>query len=183
MTVPKLLWIALIPPRLEDSWIRAGDALIELRVVGYVRVDVDDDYVRANPGAVSGRVEVLPQYEEALDGVEGFTHLFIISVFHKAPPEYRELLRVRPRRLLRKGLKEDELPTLGVFSTDSPVRPNPIGLTLVRLLRRDGHILYVDGLDLFDGTPVIDIKPLRADYTTVEYHVPSWVKLDERAPI
>jgi tRNA (Thr-GGU) A37 N-methylase len=54
---------------------------------------------------------------------------------------------------LRLGLREEELPVLGVFSTDSPVRPNPIGLTLVKLVRRDVRVLYVEGLDLFDGTP------------------------------
>jgi tRNA-Thr(GGU) m(6)t(6)A37 methyltransferase TsaA len=152
--------------------------VIELRVVGYVRVGVGDDFVKANPGAVAGRVEILPEYVEALDGLEGFSHLFIISFLHKAPPEYRDLRRVKPRRLLRRGLKEEELPTLGVFSTDSPVRPNPIGLTLVRLVRRDGGVLFVEGLDLFDGTPVIDIKPLRPDYTTERFRVPEWVRLD-----
>jgi tRNA-Thr(GGU) m(6)t(6)A37 methyltransferase TsaA len=156
---------------------------VELKIVGYVRVDHDDEYVKANPGAVRGRVEILPEFCEALDGVEAFSHLFIISIFHKTPPEYRELLKVRPRRLLRKGLREDELPVLGVFSTDSPVRPNPIGLTLVKLIGREGCTLHVDGLDLFDGTPVIDIKPLRADYTAEKYTTPQWVKLDERTPV
>ncbi|GBC70027.1 tRNA (adenine(37)-N6)-methyltransferase [archaeon HR01] len=157
--------------------------MIELRVVGYVRVDMDDDFVKANPGAVSGRVEILPEYVEALDGVEGFSHLFIISVFHKAPPEYRDLRRVRPRRLLRKGLREEELPILGVFATDSPVRPNPVGLTLVRLVKRDGGVLFVEGLDLFNGTPVIDIKPFRPDYTTESFRVPDWVRLDVGARV
>ena len=154
-----------------------------MKIVGYVRVEHDDEYVKANSGAVRGRVEILQEFCEALEGVEGFSHLFILSILHKTPTDYRGLLKVRPKRLLRRGFREEELPTLGVFSTDSPVRPNPIGLTLVRLIGRDGCTLHVDGLDLFDGTPVIDIKPLRADYTAVSYTTPPWVKLDERAPI
>ncbi|MEM4495060.1 MAG: tRNA (N6-threonylcarbamoyladenosine(37)-N6)-methyltransferase TrmO [Candidatus Caldarchaeum sp.] len=156
---------------------------MEFKIVGYVRVDFDDEYVKQNAGAVPGRVEILPEYEEALDGVENYTHLFIIAVFHKSKPEHRSLLKVKPRRLLRLGMREEELPTLGVFSTDSPVRPNPIALTLVKLVRREGNTLYVNGLDLFDGTPVIDLKPYRPDYRAENYSYPDWVKLDARAPI
>jgi len=161
----------------------ANVAVLELKTVGYVRVEHDDEYVKAHAGEVKGRVEILPEYGEALDGLEGYSHIFIISVFHRAPPEYRTLLKVRPRRLLRLGLREEELPVLGVFSTDSPVRPNPIGLTLVKLVRRDGRVLYVEGLDLFDGTPVIDIKPYRPDYRAENYTYPEWVKLDARHTI
>ncbi|MEM1952829.1 MAG: tRNA (N6-threonylcarbamoyladenosine(37)-N6)-methyltransferase TrmO [Candidatus Caldarchaeum sp.] len=156
---------------------------VELKVVGYVKVDVDDDYVKSHAGSLKGRVEILPEYEEALDGLEKYSHIFIISIFHKTPPEYSSLLKIRPRRLLRLGLKEEDLPTLGVFSTDSPVRPNPIGLTLVRLVRREGRVLHVEGLDLFDGTPVIDIKPYRPDYRAENYRYPDWVKLDARSSI
>lgn len=156
---------------------------MELKTIGYVRVEADDDYVKQHAGELKGRVEVLPEYEEALDGVEKYSHIFIISVFHKAPPEYRTMLKVKPRRLLRLGLREEDLPTLGVLSTDSPVRPNPIGLTLVKLVRREGRILYVEGLDLFDGTPVVDIKPYRPDYRAESYSFPEWVKLDARASV
>lgn len=156
---------------------------VELRIVGYVRVEADDEFVKANAGAVKGVVEILPEYEEALDGVENYSHIFIISIFHKAKPEQRQLLKVKPRRLLRLGFREEELPTLGVFSTDSPVRPNPLGLTLVRLTRREGRFLFVDGLDLFDGTPVVDIKPYRPDYRAEGYSYPEWVKHDARMNI
>lgn len=156
---------------------------MEFRIIGYVRVDHDDEYVRQHAGEVRGRVEVLPEYGEGLDGIEDYSHLFIIATFHKSRPEDRNLLKVRPRRLLRLGYREEELPVLGVFSTDSPVRPNPLALTLVKLLRRDGNVLHVEGLDLFDGTPVVDIKPYRPDYRAESYRFPDWVKLDARAPI
>jgi len=156
---------------------------MEFKPVGFVRVDFDDEYVKAHAGEVKGRVEVLPEYEEALDGLENYSHLFIIAVFHKRKPEDVGLLKVRPRKLLRLGLHEDELPMLGVFSTDSPIRPNPIALTLVKLKRREKCVLYVEGLDLFDGTPVLDIKPYRPDYRAENYKYPDWVKLDARMKI
>ncbi|MEM0384737.1 MAG: tRNA (N6-threonylcarbamoyladenosine(37)-N6)-methyltransferase TrmO [Candidatus Caldarchaeum sp.] len=156
---------------------------MEVKAVGYVRVDADDEYVKQHAGTLRGRVELLPEFEDALDGVEKYSHIFIISFLHKSPPEHRTLLKVRPRRLLRLGVKEEDLPVLGVFSTDSPVRPNPLGLTLVRLLRREGRILHVEGLDLFDGTPVVDIKPYRPDYRAENYLFPDWVRLDARSPI
>jgi tRNA (Thr-GGU) A37 N-methylase len=61
-----------------------------------------------------------------------------------------------------------------VFALDSPTRPNPFGLTLVRLLGRNGRRLRVLGLDLFDGTPILDIKGYRSDYRPAEFSVPDW---------
>lgn len=85
-------------------------------------------------------------------------------------------MKVRPRRLLRKGFKLEELPLVGVFALDSPTRPNPIGSSLVRLLRRQGGKLIVLGLDCFDGTPVLDIKPYRDDYGADEYDLARWYR-------
>jgi len=68
------------------------------------------------------------------------------------------------------------LPLLGVFALDSPTRPNPIGLTLVRLLGRQGRLLKVSGLDFFDGTPILDIKSYRPTYRVDEFSVPDWYK-------
>jgi len=85
-------------------------------------------------------------------------------------------LKVKPRRLLRKGFKPEELPPVGVFAIDSPTRPNPIGLSLVRLLRREDKNLFVLGLDFFDGTPVLDIKPYRGDYRAEHYELAEWYR-------
>jgi len=156
---------------------------VELRVIGYVKVDADDEYVKANAGAVAGRVEILPEYGEALDGLQNYSHIFIISILHKIPQESRGLLKVKPRRLLKLGLREEEVPTLGVFATDSPARPNPIGLTLVKLVKKQGNTLYVEGLDLYNETPVIDIKPYRPEYRVEEYTYPDWVKHDKPATL
>src|SRR5881397_2136669 len=94
-----------------------------------------------------GVLEILPEYEEGLADIEGFSHLFVIWVFHKA--EGYVLMGKPPT---------DDRPH-GVFATRSPYRPNPIALTVVQLIRREGSRLYVRGLDMLDGTPILDIKP------------------------
>jgi len=105
-----------------------------------------------------GRIKVFPQYADALDSLEGFSYL------DRQREGATGLLRVRPRRHHGGRVPAEDIPEVGVFATDSPARPNPIGLTLVKLVRRDGNILVVQGLDLYDGTPVFDLKPYRADY-------------------
>jgi tRNA-Thr(GGU) m(6)t(6)A37 methyltransferase TsaA len=94
-----------------------------------------------------GIVEVEPQYEAGLADIEGFSHLYLLWVFDRS--EGYELVGTPPI---------DDRPH-GVFATRSPRRPNPIGLTVVELLRRDGARLHVRGVDMLDGTPVLDIKP------------------------
>ena len=94
-----------------------------------------------------GMLEILPEFELGLTDIEGFSHLFVLWVFDRA--EGFELFGIPPI---------DDRPH-GVFATRSPRRPNPIGLTVVELLRRDGRILHVRGLDMLDGTPILDIKP------------------------
>ena len=81
---------------------------------------------------------------------------------------------MKPRALLRRGFTIEELPLLGVFALDSPTRPNPIGLTLVQFIKRDGNRLQVKGLDFFDGTPILDIKGYRPQYRVENYTLPEW---------
>lgn len=94
-----------------------------------------------------GVLEIQPEFERGLADIEGFSHLFVIWVFDRS--QGVELLGTPPfdNRLH------------GVFATRSPRRPNPIGLTVVELLRRDGRMLHVRGVDMLDGTPILDIKP------------------------
>lgn len=94
-----------------------------------------------------GVFEILPQFEAGLADVEGFSHLFVVWVFDRA--EGFELVATPPI---------DDRPH-GVFATRSPRRPNPIGLTVVELLRRAGRRLHVRGVDMLDGTPILDLKP------------------------
>jgi tRNA-Thr(GGU) m(6)t(6)A37 methyltransferase TsaA len=119
-------------------------------------------------------VEIFPEFQEALDGLDGFSHIFVLSYLHKLRPEQIGPLKVRPRRFLRAGLKPEEVPLVGVFSIESPTRPNPIGLSLVKLVRREGRMLHVEGLDVFNGTPVLDIKPYTETYRVEQYELAEW---------
>jgi tRNA-Thr(GGU) m(6)t(6)A37 methyltransferase TsaA len=96
---------------------------------------------------VRGRVELEPEYAPALADLEGFTFLHLITYLHRTGPAS---LRVRPYL---------DTAERGVFATRSPKRPNPIGLSLVRLTGIEGRVLHVEELDLLDGTPLLDIKP------------------------
>jgi tRNA-Thr(GGU) m(6)t(6)A37 methyltransferase TsaA len=123
---------------------------------------------------IEGRIEVFPEYGEALDAVEGFSHLFVLSHLDRPREGAKGLLRVRPRRHPGGPVPAEDIPEVGVFATDSPARPNPIGLTLVKLVRREGNVLVVQGLDLYDGTTVLDLKPYRADYRAEHHTIPAW---------
>jgi tRNA (adenine37-N6)-methyltransferase len=94
-----------------------------------------------------GVIELLPAYEAGLTDIEGFSHLYVLWVFDRAVGF--ELVGTPP---------SDTRPH-GVFATRSPRRPNPIGLTVVRLLRREGCRLHVSGVDMLEGTAVLDLKP------------------------
>ena len=94
-----------------------------------------------------GILEIRPELEAGLADIEGFSHLYVIWIFDRA--DGASLVAHPP---------SDDRPH-GVFATRSPQRPNPIGLTVVRLLGRDGPRLRVKGLDMLDGTPIVDIKP------------------------
>jgi tRNA-Thr(GGU) m(6)t(6)A37 methyltransferase TsaA len=94
-----------------------------------------------------GVLKVLPEFEVGLTDIEGFSHLFVIWEFDKS--QDFDLIGRPPA---------DDRPH-GVFATRSPRRPNPIGLTVVALLRRENGMLYVRGVDMLDGTPILDIKP------------------------
>ena len=124
---------------------------ILMRPIGFVRSPYSETgQVPKGFGAqhnAEGTIEILPEYEIGLTDIEGFSHLYVIWVFDRS--ESCELLGTPPT---------DTKPH-GVFATRSPFRPNPIGLTVIRLVRREGRNLKVVGLDMLDGTPVLDIKP------------------------
>lgn len=101
-----------------------------------------------------GILEILPQFEAGLTDIEGFSHLFVVWVFDRS--EGFELVGTPPI---------DDRPH-GVFATRSPRRPNPIGLTVVELLRREGKALHVRGVDMLDGTPILDLKPYLSSIPT-----------------
>ena len=125
--------------------------MFTLRPIGFIRSQyTDTSQVPKGCGAkheAEGFIEMLEEFEEGLLDIEGFSHLFVVWVFDRS--EGAQLTAHPP---------SDDRPH-GVFATRSPYRPNPLGLTVVELLRRDGPNLHVRGVDMLDGTPILDIKP------------------------
>jgi len=124
---------------------------MQMEPIGFVRCAfTHTTQIPKGPGAehtAEGSLEILPEFEGGLRDIEGFSHLFVVWVFDRS--EGYELLASPPT---------DDRPH-GVFATRAPRRPNPIGLTVVELVGRDGPRLRVRGVDMLDGTPILDIKP------------------------
>ena len=149
---------------------------ITFRRIGIVHTSSTDDQLRKRIGGQESRIEIFREFEDALDGLHGFSHIFVLSYFDRLRPEQIGPLKVKPRGLLRHGIKLEELPLIGVFALDSPTRPNPVGLSLVPLVKLEETTITVTDLDLFDGTPVLDLKPYQASYRVDKYDLPSWHK-------
>jgi tRNA-Thr(GGU) m(6)t(6)A37 methyltransferase TsaA len=112
-------------------------------------------------------IRIDPRWAKALKGIEGFSHIIVLFYLDRSRGVD---LQVHPRRRM-------DLPLVGLFASRTPRRPNPIGLTVCRLLKRRGTRLTVQGLDAFDGTPVLDIKPYIPDNDLVKRaRVPNWIK-------
>jgi tRNA-Thr(GGU) m(6)t(6)A37 methyltransferase TsaA len=130
---------------------KAGYKMFTVRPIGHVRSPYQESKeIPKGLGAThdaEGVLELDPELEAGLTDIEGFSHLFVIWVFHRS--DGFELLGTPPF---------DDRPH-GVFATRSPRRPNPVGLTVVELLSREGSQLRVRGVDMLDGTPILDIKP------------------------
>ena len=103
--------------------------------------------IQASRSQAKGTVEIHPKYAEGLQDLEGFSHIFLLYILHKSSVYS---LLVKPFL--------DDTPH-GLFATRHPCRPNPIGISVVRLVGRNGNMLIVEGLDVLDGTPLLDIKP------------------------
>jgi tRNA-Thr(GGU) m(6)t(6)A37 methyltransferase TsaA len=113
---------------------------------------------------------IAPRNSRALDGIESFSHIIVIFWLHKIRTIQRSMVKVHPR-------KDISLPLTGIFATRSPVRSNPIGITVVKLIKRESNILTVTGLDAIDGTPVLDIKPyIPEEFSESEIRVPAWLE-------
>jgi tRNA-Thr(GGU) m(6)t(6)A37 methyltransferase TsaA len=134
----------------QFAW-KKGAKMFTPRPIGFVRTPYQD--TKQIPKGLDARhdgegtLEILPQFEAGLADIEGFSHLIVLWVFDRV--EGFDLTAAPPC--------DDR--THGVFATRSPLRPNPIGLTTVELLRRAGRTLHIRGVDMLDETPVLDIKP------------------------
>ncbi len=111
-----------------------------------------------------GRVEIYPEFKDGLQDLEKFSHIFLIYHFHlskKAP------LKVKP-------FMDDK--EHGIFSIRAPSRPNPIGISIVRLDKVEGNIIYIKDIDILDGTPLLDVKPYVAEFDIREVSENGWLK-------
>jgi len=138
---------------------------IVLTPIGFVRTDSVGDEVRDK--SRTSQIILNSEFAEALAGIDGFSHLFVLFWLHETTESQRKNLKVHPRG-------RDDLPLLGVFATRTMLRPNPIGLTLVELIKVEGNVLTVRGLDAFNGTPVLDIKPFDSWDNAETAKVPEW---------
>lgn len=122
------------------------------------------------PGAegVAGSVEVFSEYVEGLKDVDGFSHIILIYHFHLAK---------RPS-LLVKPFMDDQ--AHGIFAIRAPSRPNPIGISVVRLVKVEENILYVEDMDIIDGTPLLDIKPFVPEFDSPEVERRGWLEENVR---
>jgi tRNA-Thr(GGU) m(6)t(6)A37 methyltransferase TsaA len=136
-----------------------------LEPVGFVKNDAVGNEVRDKN--VISQIVFHKKLTEALEGVEEFSHLFVLFWLHGISDKGKQRMKVRPR-----GRRD--MPLLGIFATRTPHRPNPIGLTRVKLLKVEGNVVTVQGLDAFNGTPVLDIKPFDSWDTTEDFKVPEW---------
>lgn len=155
-----------------------------LKPIGIVRTELSELPLAFRDGDLELRPETLVKtakeniselilnenFVECLDGIEEFSHIIVLYWAHQIPEEGRHLAKVHP------GGRKD-YPLVGVFATRSPVRPNPICVTTVKVVERNGNVLRVKGLDAVNGSPVIDIKPhLPSSDAPLNVKLPDWVK-------
>ena len=137
--------------------------IFEIRPVGIVNKNTQDVYI-----------EIYSAYTKALFGLDEFSHILVLTWFHLNDTQNkREILRVHP-----KGNRSN--PIRGVFGTRSPVRPNPIGISICELIEIKTNIVIIDDIDMFNGSPVIDIKPCIPNSDILQkVKVPGWATGDK----
>ncbi len=141
--------------------------LIPIGVVTSGRTNIDDD---TNWSKVPTKIELDPAFApEALEGLEQFSHAEVLFYLHRIPADKVERTSRHPRG-------NPAWPTVGIFAQRGAARPNRIAATIVRVIRREGRTLVIDGLDAVNGTPVLDIKPVMREFLPrTEVRQPAWV--------
>jgi|Deesub1362B_J571_1020462.scaffolds.fasta_scaffold03931_4 tRNA-Thr(GGU) m(6)t(6)A37 methyltransferase TsaA len=140
-----------------------------LRVIGEVKNNIKKRSQVKDWKYVISCLRILPELAEGLDNLTEYSHLVVIFWMHKVPFRARQLTKVHPQ-----GKKE--IPKKGVFATRFQHRPNPIGVSIVKILGRCANDLVVKGLDAFDGTPILDLKPYTGhpQDLVLEFKIPEW---------
>lgn len=130
---------------------------IEMEPIGFVRTASGNLPRSFRVSEVEGMLEIGESYREGLADLVPGERIVVIFNFHESPAFSERLLRQTPPHRRRESSRADG--SMGIFSICSPVRPNPIGMSILELLDVDGTNLRVKGLDMRDGTPILDIKP------------------------
>ncbi|RZN36841.1 MAG: tRNA (N6-threonylcarbamoyladenosine(37)-N6)-methyltransferase TrmO [Methanosarcinales archaeon] len=163
-----------LPELAFDHGMMVADMLVNFTVksIGVVRSPAKEPVDQW--GDVVSEVVLGKEYTEGLDGIDGFSHAVIVLFMHKAGRKV--VMRAHPRGNV-------EVPLTGIFALRTPRRPNPIGITTVKIIRRDENRLVVRGLDAVDGTPVLDVKPYIPQLDEgdsqgggLDVQVPEWVR-------
>jgi tRNA-Thr(GGU) m(6)t(6)A37 methyltransferase TsaA len=146
---------------------------LRLRTIGHVETDASQEELRRRQSAIS-KIVIDRKFARALHGLQDYSHVYVLFWLHETPRSNHDF-RVHPRG-------REDIAKVGVFATRSPYRPNPIGLTLVKLVRRRGRVLTVKGLDARDGTPVLDLKPRDTWEDVSRLRLPRWWRKLDRQP-
>ena len=127
---------------------------IELRPIGFVRTEARELPRHWSVSDVEGMLVIEEEYLEGLREIESGQRIVVIFYFHRSPEFSSRFLRQTPPHRSKE---------MGVFSICSPIRPNPIGMSVLKVLGVEGASIRVKGLDMLDGTPILDIKPYIED--------------------
>jgi tRNA-Thr(GGU) m(6)t(6)A37 methyltransferase TsaA len=146
---------------------RKNQSPVVLKPIGTVKNEVTE-IGKHGWDQIASEIIVRPDLNDTLEGLEEFSHIIVIFWMHLSPPGESTPLKTHPQM-------RPDLPLVGVLATRSPVRPNPVGMAVVKLLERRDNILKVMGLDAIDGTPVVDIKPYLPRDSVPQIKVPHWV--------
>jgi tRNA (adenine37-N6)-methyltransferase len=160
----------LNPLKLEETAMQHEKKIV-FNPIGHVKTVAVGDEVKDK--ALISQIVVRDELVDGLSGISDYSHLFVLFYLNQITDDQRRTLRVHPRGRM-------DLPLTGVFAVRTMLRPNPIGLTVVELVSVDGNVLTVKGLDAFDDTPVLDVKPYDHWDIAENVKVPSWwLKLNE----
>lgn len=141
---------------------------MEVIAIGTVRSPVAEP-VDEGWGSVVAEIVLAPDLAEGLRGLENFSHALVVFFMHRATFDPKS-------NLVRHPQGRTDLPLCGIFAQRAKHRPNPIGITVVRVIAREDNVLRVRGLDAIDGTPVLDVKPYFPQYDRAEDpRLPAWV--------
>jgi tRNA-Thr(GGU) m(6)t(6)A37 methyltransferase TsaA len=140
---------------------------IVLQPIGFVKTSSMGKDVRDR--RLISKIELRKDLADALDGLTEFSHIFVLFYLHQVTDKEHLPLKVHPRGRM-------DLPLVGIYATRTNLRPNQIGVTVVELLKIEGTTLIVRGLDAYDGTPVLDVKPYDNWDAKTTIQVPGWRK-------